>query len=177
MEPDVMTGRSDPLVDVDADLVEYVVVGVPDTGSLELIARALTDLVDVSAIRILDVVVLAKAADGTVDVLEVGDVDSLTALGQTEGWYGGLLSSHDVALVATTLAPDSAAVVLLAEDRWAEPLAQAARTAGGRLLGGERIPRNRVQAGLAGAVADLVAHHPSDHVGEEAEGATHRTVP
>jgi hypothetical protein len=175
-----MTARAEPLAgslaDVDPDLVEYVVVGVPESDSLERIAAALVHLVDTSAIRILDVVVLTKAADGTVDVREVGDLDGLAPLTRTDGWYGGLLSSHDMALVSTALAPASAAVLLLAEDRWAEPLAQAARTAGGRLLGGERIPRSRVHASLAGAVAGPTVP-TSDRRREEAESATDRTVP
>jgi hypothetical protein len=160
-----MTGGPEPFLnadadadaDVDADLVEYVVVGVPDTGSLDRVAAALADLVDACAIRVLDVVVLAKAGDGSMDVLEAADVDSLGTLAQSDGWYGGLLSSHDVALVSATLAPATTAVLLLAEDRWARPLARAARTAGGRLLGGERIPRSRVHASLAGAAAASVA--------------------
>lgn len=170
-----MTGHRDPLVEVDADLVEYVVVGLPETGSLDRIATALVGLVDASAIRILDVVVLAKAGDGIVELLEVGDVESLRPLTKTEGWYGGLLSSHDVALVSATLAPESAAVLLLAEDRWAEPLARAARTAGGRLLGGERIPRSRVHASLAGVTPGSVPDDAFDVDAEEADGAAEHT--
>ena len=43
-----------------------------------------------------------------------------------------------------------AAIVLVVEDRWAGPLSAAARDSGGEVLAGERIPRLRVEAALAG---------------------------
>ena len=70
-----------------------------------------------------------------------------TRSGASTGWasrrrrVGGLLSTHDIDLVSLALAPDSTAIVLVAEDRWAEPLSAAARQSGGEVLAGERIPR------------------------------------
>ena len=63
---------------------------------------------------------------------------------------GGLLSSHDIDLVSLALAPDSVAIVVVVEDWWAEPVSAAARLSGGEVLAGERIPRGRVEAALAG---------------------------
>ncbi len=68
----------------DLDLVEYVVIAVPELSSTVDVAAALRELVESSRIRIL-------------------------------------------------------------EDRWAQLLADAARTSGGRIIGGERIPRHRLE--------------------------------
>jgi Family of unknown function (DUF6325) len=153
-------------VDVDADLVEYVIVGVPELASLDSVAKALATLVRSNAIRILDVVVLVKAGDGSVEVLEFDDVDALRGMREVGGFFGGLLSSRDLSLVADAVMPDTAAIVLLAEDRWAGPLSVAARAAGGSVLGGERIPRGRIHPALADA-ADLV--DPSGPAEEDEE--------
>ena len=65
--------------------------------------------------------------------------------------YGALLSRHDIELVSLALQPGDCAIVLVAEDRWAEPLAVAARGLGGEVRAGERIARERVEAALVRA--------------------------
>jgi hypothetical protein len=159
-------------VDVDADLVEYVVVGVPELASLDSVANALAALVRSNAIRILDVVVLVKASDGSFEVLEFDDVDALRGMSEVGGYFGGLLSSRDLSLVAEAVIPDTAAIVLLAEDRWAGPLSVAARAAGGRVLGGERVPRGRIHPALAGAPGFVGPSGPAEGEDEEENHAT-----
>lgn len=148
--------------DVDADLVEYVIVGSPGISSLDQVATALAELVRSHAIRLLDVVTIVKARDGSLEVLEVDEVNALSALGEVGGYYGGFLSSHDVNLAAQAVAPETAALLLLAEDRWAGPLSVAARAAGGRVLGGERVPRSRMHPALADAIGYLGQPGPED---------------
>ena len=58
---------------------------------------------------------------------------------------GGLLSEDDVILAGSALPPGTSALVVVVEDRWASLLADAARQSGGRILGGERIPRHRLE--------------------------------
>ncbi len=159
-------------VDVDPDLVEYVVVGVPELSALDRVATALGELVRSHVIRILDVVTLVKQSDGAVEVLEVDAVGPLRALRQLGGYFGGFLSSHDLILAADAVAPDTAAILLLVEDRWAGPLSRAARTAGGRVLGGERVPHSRMLL----ALADAGFVDASGKAGEEEEHATHGEV-
>jgi hypothetical protein len=62
---------------------------------------------------------------------------------------GSLLSENDIRLAALALPPGGAGLVLVAEDRWAAPLAEAARGVGGRIAAGERIPAHRVDRALA----------------------------
>lgn len=133
---------------IDSDLVQYVLMVVPDLDTLATIAPALADLVEAEAIRILDLVVAARGDDGALSVLELEDVPSLERLMEVEGEVGGLLSDHDIELVALTLRPGEAGMVVVTEDRWAETISSSARRAGGTIIAGERIPRSRVQATL-----------------------------
>jgi Family of unknown function (DUF6325) len=134
---------------VSTDLVEYFIVGVPAVDSLVELAPTLAELAQRAAIRILDVVVLVKDLDGAVDALELDAVDSMAALRDLEGDFGGMLSDHDLALASTALRPGTAGVIVVTEDRWAAPLSAAARRAGGQIIAGERIPAPRVEAALA----------------------------
>ena len=131
------------------DLVEYFVVVVRDTESLEKLVPALLEVVQSSAIRILDLVAVATDSNGVARFLEVDTVASLDGLTMIDPPLG-LLSTHDIDLVSLALARDSTAIILVAEDRWAEPLSAAARQSGGEVLAGERIPRSRVEAALKG---------------------------
>jgi hypothetical protein len=120
------------------DLVEYLVVTLPDVGSLGTVVPALTDLVRAEQLRVLDVVVLARARDGGLEVLEVADVDDLAPLRDLAGDLG-LLSENDLRLASRAVRVGEVALVVVAEDRWAERLSAAARQAGGQIAAGERI--------------------------------------
>ena len=131
------------------DLVEYIVLVVPDLQALATIGSELVRSVDNSTIRILDVVIVSVGDDGSATVIEAGSVEGLGALPGLSRCFGVLLSRHDVELVALALQPGSAAIVVVVEDRWAESLSVAARAAGGQVHAGERIGRERVEAALA----------------------------
>lgn len=149
---------------IDSDLVQYVLMVVPDLDALAAIAPAFADLVETEAIRILDVVVAARGADGALTVLEVEDVPSLGRLMEVEGEFGGLLSDHDIELVSLTLRAGEAGMIVVTEDRWAEAISSSARHAGGTIIAGERIPRSRVQA----ALTDISGQQGSDDADTDA---------
>ena len=134
---------------VATDLVEYFIVAVPNVESLAGLGPALAELVDRAAIRILDLVVLVKDDDGSVALLEVDAIDGTSALGDLDADVGGMLSEHDIELVSLALRPGTTGVVLVTEDRWAEPLSTAAQRAGGQIIAGDRIPASRVESVLA----------------------------
>jgi len=139
---------------VSTDLVEYMIVSVPDLASLGMLAPALTDLVEQAAIRILDVVVVEKSANGVVAARELDAVDSMAALRAAIGDPRAMLSDHDIELASLAIRPGTVGVVLVTEDRWAQPLSSAARGAGGQIIAGERIPASRVQLALADRMDD-----------------------
>jgi uncharacterized membrane protein len=126
--------------DVNPELVEYVVVVTPDVASLGTLVPALADLVADGRVHLLDLAVVVRDADGAVTVHEVETIKNLTGLREIEGDVGGLLSHQDIATAGHALPPGSAGLVILIESRWAQPLSDAARRAGGQIVGGERIP-------------------------------------
>jgi hypothetical protein len=133
--------------------VDYVVVEFPAgasnfTGEMvdELVA-----LVDGGIIRVIDVLILAKAEDGSVAATEFSDVDELGPLQALEAELAELLAEEDVEHLAAAMDPGSTAGVLIWENLWAAPFAAAARASGGQLIANGRIP---IQAIIASIEAD-----------------------
>jgi Family of unknown function (DUF6325) len=129
----------------DLDLVEFVVIAVPELSSTGGVAEALRELVETSRIRILDLVGVVAGPDGRYSAIEPEELSGLAQLHGVEGEIGGLLSDDDIALAGSALQPGTSALILVVEDRWAQLLADAARQSGGRIVGGERIPRHRLE--------------------------------
>src|SRR3954463_5523257 len=134
---------------VDPDMVELVVIAVPDTPSLQQVAQGLRALVLTDQIRVLDLVVVSTAVDGGHTTIELEGAGDLAVLLDVDGEVGGFLSDDDIAIASSALPPASTALLLVVEDRWARVLSDAARAAGGRIVGGERIPRYRVEDSMA----------------------------
>ena len=137
-------GRPPP----DPDLVEYVVINLPDLSSSVTVAQALRSLVASSRIRILDLVGVVTDDQDRFSVTEPELVSALGEMRSVEGEVGGYLSDDDIALACRALPPRSSALILVAEDLWAQELADAARAGGGQIIGGERIPRHRLEQSL-----------------------------
>ena len=131
------------------DLVEYIVLVVPNLQALATIGSELARSVDSSTIRILDVVIVTVDDAGSAAVIEAGSIEGLGALPGLSRCFGVLLSRHDIEMVSLALQPGSAAIVVVVEDRWAESLSAATRAAGGQVHAGERIARDRIEAALA----------------------------
>jgi hypothetical protein len=135
------------------DLVQYLIVSMPDLGALATLAPVLTGLVDAGTLRILDAVVISRDREGVVELAEPETVPGMTELADACVLLGELLTDRDIELASVTVVTPGAAVVLVAEDRWAGPLADATSSAGGQIVAGEHIPAQRVEAVLAEARA------------------------
>ena len=88
-------------------------------------------------LRVLDIVLVAKGQDGTVEGLEVGDNEDFGSLLASVAPLGGADGPAGVAAVqdvADSLEPGSAVAFLLVEHLWAGPLVDAATAAGGALV-------------------------------------------
>ncbi len=144
----------DPGVEVDElGPVDYLVVEFPPgvshfTGEM---AKELARLVDSGIIRMLDLVILTKDADGEIDALEIEDLEQLDELRSAETQLADLLAAEDVVHLAAAMEPGTVAGVLVWENKWAAPFAAAARRSGGQLIANGRIP---IQAILASLEAD-----------------------
>ena len=132
--------------------VEYLVFAFPDGSVSDEIAAELADLVNRNVIRILDAVVVTKDDGGDVVAAEFDELGNLSAFMEIDAEVGGLIGPDDISFVGDELDAGVAAVLLLVEDLWASPLADALSRGGGVLLEGARIPQDLVDA----AVADLV---------------------
>jgi hypothetical protein len=128
------------------DLVEYLIIVVPDLEDVVGVASAASKLAASSTINILDAVAVVRGRDDAVVVHEVEDIQGLGPLDAARSQRDRWLSEHDVELAALALPPGSTGLVLVIEDRWAEPLSVAARAAGGQIVGGDRIPARRIES-------------------------------
>jgi hypothetical protein len=152
------------MTDVDINLlgpVDYLVVEFPAgqsnfTGEM---ASELLALVDAGTIRVIDVLILTKNEDGTVDAMELSDVPNLGELQTVEAELAELLAAEDVENLAAAMDPGSTAGVLIWENTWAAPFASAARRSGGQLIANGRIP---IQAIFASIEADAKTESEGD---------------
>jgi hypothetical protein len=128
--------------------VDWVVIEFPGSRFNGQIAPALTDLVERDVIRVLDLLVLKKDADGSVEAFEISDLDHSETgeLLSYEKDLAMLLSQDDVDAIAAALEPGSSAGVLVWDNTWAAPFGAAVRHSGGQLVASGRVP---VQSMLA----------------------------
>ena len=133
--------------------VDWIVVEFPGSKFKGEIAPALRDLVERDLVQVLDLLVLKKDADGTLEAFELSDLDpaEIGEMRTYEAELAMLLSEDDVTAVAEAIEPGSSAAVLVWENAWAAPFASAVRRAGGQLVASGRIP---IQALLAAIEAE-----------------------
>ena len=130
--------------------VDYLVVEFPPglqnfDGEM---AAELVRLSDAGTIRVLDLMILQKAADGSVDAYEVDETDAVDEIRALETHVSEILAADDVEHLAAAMEPGSVAGVLVWENTWAAPFASAARRAGGQLIATGRIPIQAIAASI-----------------------------
>ena len=132
--------------------VDYLVVEFPaDKANFQgEIASELKALIDSGTIRVLDLLLLRKDEDGSVEALELEDVDEslVGELRELEREAAMLLAAEDVESIGMALEPGSVAGVLVWENSWAGPFGSAVRRAGGQLVANGRIPTQAIIAAV-----------------------------
>jgi hypothetical protein len=141
----------DQLGPVDFLIVEFPAGASSFTGEM---AKELIALVDAGTIRVIDVLILTKNEDGSVDAAELGDFADLGELQKLEAQLAELLAEEDVLHLAAAMEPGTVAGVLIWENVWAAPFASAVRRSGRQLIADGRIP---IQAIIASIAADDAA--------------------
>ena len=136
--------------------VDYLVIEFPAghqnfTGE---VAEELARLAESGIIRVLDVLILVKDEDGSVEALEIDDTPAADEIRALEADIAEILAADDVEMLAEAMEPGSVAGVVVLENRWAAPFASAARRAGGQLIATGRIP---IQALAASIEAELAS--------------------
>ncbi|MFI7501330.1 DUF6325 family protein [Streptomyces sp. NPDC049687] len=133
--------------------IDYVVVEFPGNRMTGEGFPLLVDLVDRGIIRILDLMFIGKAEDGTVSALEIADLtgDGHLDLAVFEGVHSGLLGQDDLEEAAAAIEPGNSAGLLIYENLWAAPFAAALRRGGAELVASGRLPVPAVLASLEAA--------------------------
>jgi hypothetical protein len=136
--------------DINAEVpgpVDYLLVEWKGRQPEGEVAPHLIDLVERGLIRILDLRFLTKAEDGSVAELEIADLgDRVVEFAIFEGARSGLVDDEDLASAAAVLEPGTSAALLVFENAWAAPFANAVLRSAGDVVASGRIP-----------VADLLA--------------------
>jgi hypothetical protein len=132
--------------------VDYLVVEFPAekanfSGEM---ASELSALVGRGLVRVLDLLILKKNDDGSVEGFESHDFgdDELGELRALEDELALLLAEDDVESIGAALEPGSVAAVLVYENVWAAPFGAAVRRSGGQLVASGRIPIQALAAAL-----------------------------
>jgi hypothetical protein len=130
--------------------VDWIVVEFPGSKFNGRIAPAIADLVERDLVRVLDLLVLKKDDDGSIEALELGDLDDdeIGGLRAFETGLAMLVSEEDVVAAAAALDPGSSAALLVWENTWAVPFGKEVRRSGGHLVASGRIPVPSILAAL-----------------------------
>ncbi len=144
------TEEIDLLGPVDFAIIEFPVGHQHFSGE---VVGALADLVGNGTIRLLDLLVLVKDADGSIEAMEIDDLPGVDELRALETEVAEILAEEDVVHLAAAMEPGSVAGVVVWENTWAVPFGAAARRAGGQLIGSGRIPIQAIAASIEAETA------------------------
>jgi hypothetical protein len=136
--------------------VDYLIVEFP-AGRQNFTGEMVEELIRLSEngiIRVLDLLIIVKNDDGSVDAMEIDDLEGADEIRRLEGEIAEILAADDVEMLAAAIEPGTVAGVLVWENTWAAPFGSAARRAGGQLVATGRIP---IQAIAASMEAELAA--------------------
>ena len=111
--------------------ISYLIVEFPGNKMTGAGFVTLLDLVDRGVIRILDLMFVRRDADGSIQALDLQDVDrdGQFDLAVFAGASSGLLAESDLSEAASVIEPGSSAGILIFENRWATGFIQALRAA------------------------------------------------
>jgi len=129
--------------------VDVYIIGFPGNKFSGKIAPAIGELVDNGTIRILDLLFVMKAEDGTVATLAIEDLDEEgAAFAELDITEPGSLNEEDADEVSEDLPANSSALLLAFENVWATKVVSALRDADAVLIDSIRIPAEVVEQAL-----------------------------
>ena len=133
--------------------VDYFVVEFPGNKMTGDGLQALVDLTDRGLIRILDLVFVKRELDGTVEAIEITDLDHDGELDLVvfEGASSGLLDDSDLADAESAIEPGSSAGIMIFENTWAAGFTKAMRAGGAELVAAGYIPQDALLESLDAA--------------------------
>jgi len=113
-------------------------------------AAAMLDLVERGIVRIWDLVIVEKQADGTFAGVDIVDVsaEGVGGFAAFSGARSGLLGDDDIAEAANAMEPGTMAALLVYENAWAVPFVRAAMNMDAQVIASARIPADEIMAAL-----------------------------
>ena len=135
--------------------VEYIAIAFPGNNFSGEIVPAIKALQDSGTIRVLDLVLITKDAEGNVAAIELADAEAeqravLDVLGIERS---NLLGQEDFEDIGSALDPNSTAALMIWENVWAAEFAKSLRNADGILVANGRIPAALVEEAMAASVS------------------------
>ena len=128
--------------------IDFVLIEFPQDRLTGEASQALVDLVESGVIRLWDLMVISKNADGSVEALELTDPSGVDGFSYFAGARSGLLGNEDLREAAGAMEPGTVAALIVYENSWAIPFVAAARNSGGELIASARIPAPVVMEAL-----------------------------
>jgi len=119
------------------------------------IMASLLDLVEREIIRIIDLVLVAKDAEGKLVTLELQELDpeAIAVFDPLHANVTSMITENDIEAIAELEENNSSVAIMLYENLWAIKTKEAMLAAGGRVLLQERIPHEVVLEELAAIAA------------------------
>ena len=116
--------------------LEYTVIGFRKGTFDGSIAREIGKVVDQNIIRIVDIVMIDRDSQGNTAVIEIDAKDdpAFESFAPILANRMGLFTPEDVQTIAESLPPETSALAILFEHRWAEDIKDAMASAGGFLV-------------------------------------------
>jgi hypothetical protein len=131
--------------------IDYIVVGFKGNNFDGSVLSELSKAVESGVIRVVDLLLIIKDADGSVAMAEIEDQsEDLKEVAKLVGHEGNLplLTDQDVQKLGTKMDKDTSAGVLVIEQLWAKGLKKALLNVGGVLLDEGRIHPDKVTAAV-----------------------------
>lgn len=126
--------------------IDYLIIEWPDRQPAGEALPHLIDLVDRGLVRVIDLAFIAKGEDGTVVSLDINELGADFAV--FDGAASDLLDEGDLAEAASAIEPGTSAAILLWENLWAAPLAEALRGNGAQVVARGAVPIDALLATL-----------------------------
>ncbi|MCA9332596.1 DUF1269 domain-containing protein [Candidatus Saccharibacteria bacterium] len=121
--------------------IDYIIVGFEGNKFDGSILKAIGEAIDSGIIRLVDLLLISKDAEGNVKELNIADLGDAYSVDFLEKNKSGdrKITEEDVSEMADLLENNTSAGMLVVEQLWAKPLKQAILNANGVLVAEGRI--------------------------------------
>jgi hypothetical protein len=130
--------------------IEYAVIAFPGSRFKGEIIPAMQELVDNGIVRLLDLVIVRRGADGEIESIEVSALpaEEQATFSGLDHKVMGFLNEDDIAQIGASLEPEMTAAIVVWENLWSSRFAEAVMNADGVLLANVKIPAPVVKEAL-----------------------------